>query len=97
MPARHLQQLEQSVATGCKHSDSKSDRTVCTSTMISDWRRRCLEAKAGKNLQGVEFSHVVGNCSKTNQEETKGTYHQDRGEEEDGAQGKNGQGTGGVG
>ena len=31
--------------------------------------------------------------SKTNQEEVKGTYRQDRGEEEDGPQGKRGRGT----
>ena len=33
----------------------------------------------------------------TNQEEAKGTYYEDQGEEEDGAQGKSGRGTRGVG
>ena len=36
-------------------------------------------------------------CSKTNQEEAKRTYRKDQGEEEDGAQGKSGRGTGTVG
>ena len=98
--AHHLQQLEQSVVTGWKHSDSKSDKIVWTSTIISGWRRSCLEAKAGENLRGgggCQLWHVAGNCSKTNQEEAKRTYCKDWGEEEDGAQGNSGQGTARVG
>ena len=46
---------------------------------------------------GCQFWHAAGNYSKTNQEEAKRTYRKDRGEEQDGAQGKSGRGTGRVG
>ena len=46
----------------------------------------------------MEWLDAIGNCGKTNQEEAKGAFCEDRGEEEDdGAQGKNRQGTSGVG
>ena len=44
--------LEQSVAASCKHNDSKSNRIVWMLTMISAWRRSCLEVKVGENLAG---------------------------------------------
>ena len=50
--ARHLQQLEQSVATGCKHSDSKSDRIVWTSTTIFRLEEGLSGSKGGRESAG---------------------------------------------
>ena len=46
--------------------------------------------------EGMELSYAIENCGKTNQEEAKGTYHENRGEEEDEVQGKSGGWTNGM-
>ena len=51
-PARHSQNLQQPVAAGCKHSDSKSNTIVWTSTTPSAWWRICGSSKAMANLRG---------------------------------------------
>ena len=56
------------------------------------WKRR-----QERICRGGQLRHVVGNCRKRKQEEVKRTYRKDRGEEEDGAQGKSGRGTARVG
>ena len=50
--ARHLQQLEQFVVASCKHSDSKSDRTVWTSTTISSLEEELSGSKGGRESAG---------------------------------------------
>ena len=61
--------------------------------MISAWRKSCLEAKAGENLwgSGVSTHHKKLWQNKLGRDQGN---HKDRGEEEDGAQGKSGRGTG---
>ena len=93
-PARHLQQLEQSIAAGCKHSNSKSEQD---SMDVNDNFCRVEEELFGSE-GGRESAGGGGGSSDTLQETAaKQTRKRPReatmkiaGEEEDGAQGKSG-------